>query len=99
MSHLKNTIGKINGVLMCTALILLKISMEGVHLKLVKDIPRTFKNSYFICGSLFDILISVRLHKILDNHKYGWGLHTKMEMKCATILVQRRKSLSTSSYQ
>ena len=99
MSHLKNTIGKINGVLMCTALILLKISMEGVHLKLVKDIPRTFQNSHFIYESLFVILRSVRLQKILGNHKYGWSFHTPLEMRCATTLIQRRIIQSTSSYQ
>ena len=33
MSHLKNTIGHRNGVLMCTILLLLKISTEGAHFK------------------------------------------------------------------
>ena len=76
-----------------------KISMEGVHLKLVKDIPRTLQNSYFICGSLFDISRSVRLQKILGNNQYGWGFHTPLEMKCDTTLRQRIKIQSTSPYQ
>ena len=64
MSHWNNTIGHRNGVLMCAIFLLLKFSMENVHLKLVKDIPRTFQNSDFISGSLFGILINLRLHKI-----------------------------------
>ena len=78
---------------MCTILLLLKISMEGVHLKLVKYIPRTLQNPYFICGSLFGILGSVRLHKILGNQKYGWGLHTPLEMKfCYYINTEEKNS-------
>ena len=97
MFQRKNTIGHINGVLMGTILLLLKISMEGVHLKLVKDIPRTFQNLDFIFEGLFGIFRSVRLQKILGNHKDGWGLCTPLNMKCATILEQRRKFQSTSS--
>ena len=86
MSHLNKTIGRINGVLMCTILLLLKISTEGAHMKLVKDLPRTFQNSDFICGSLFGILRSVRLQKILGNQKYGCGFFTPLEMKCSAAL-------------
>ena len=84
---------------MYTILLLLKSSMLGVHLKLVKDIPRLFQNSDFVCGGLFDILRSVRLHKIFCNHKDGWGLHTTLDMKCATTLRHRIKIQSTSSDQ
>ena len=84
---------------MCTILLLLKISMDGFHQKLVKDILRTFQNSDLICGSLFGILRSVRLQKILGNQKYGQGLHTKLEVKCDTTLIQMRKIQSTSIYQ
>ena len=66
-----HTIFHRNGVLMCTMLLLIKISMKGVHLKLVKEIPRKFQNSDFICGSLFGILISVRLQSIHGNQQYG----------------------------
>ena len=69
---------------MCTIMPLLKIAMEGVQLKLVKEMPRTFQNSDFIFGSLFGILRIVRLQNILDNQQYGWGLHTTLKTKCAT---------------
>ena len=58
-----------NVVLMCTIFLLLKILMEGVHLKLVKDILRTFQNLDFICGVLFGILRSIRLQKFLATRK------------------------------
>ena len=54
-------IGKRNGVVMCTILIILKISIGGVHLKVVKDLPRKFQNSDIICVSLFGTLRSARL--------------------------------------
>ena len=84
---------------MCKIQPLLKISIEGVHLKLVKDIPRTFQNSDFIYGSLFGILRSLRLQKIIVNQKDEWCLHTPLEIKCATILRQMRKIQSTSPDQ
>ena len=62
--------------------------MEGAYLKLVKDIPKTFQNSYFICGSLFGIFRSVRLQKIFSNHQDGWGLHTPLETN--VLLHQER---------
>ena len=40
-----------------------------------------------VSGSLFGILGSVRLHKILGNQKYGWGVHTPLEMIFATTLM------------
>ena len=42
-----------------------KIPMEGAHLKLVKDKPRTFQDLDFVFGSLIGILRIVRLYKIL----------------------------------
>ena len=83
-------------LMMCIILILLKSSMTGVHLKLVKEIPRNFQNSNFICWSLFGILIRVRLLKILGNQQDGWGLHTPLEMKCANTLRHKRKTQNTS---
>ena len=73
--------------------------MEGVHFKLVKDIPRTFQNSYFICGSLFGILRIVRLQKIIGNQKDGWGFHTLLEMKYANKIIQTRRIQSNSPDQ
>ena len=96
MPHWNNTVGHINFVLMCKIVLLLKISMEGFHLKLVKEIARTFKNPCFIFGILFGILRSVSLHKILFNQQYVWGFHTPLEMKCVTKLIQKRKRQSTS---
>ena len=69
MSHLNNMIGYRNGVLMRTILLILKISMECVHLKLVKDIPRKFQNPDFIYWILFGILRSVRIHKFPATRK------------------------------
>ena len=43
MSNWYNTIGHINGVLMCKIMLLLKISVIDVHLILVKYIPKTFQ--------------------------------------------------------
>ena len=65
--------------------------MEGAYLKLVKDIPKTFHNSDFICGRLFGILRSVRFQKSIGNQKDGWGFSTPLDMKCATTLRQRIK--------
>ena len=73
--------------------------MEGASLKLLKDIPKTFQNSDFICGSLFGILRSVRLQKSIGNQQYGWGFSTPLDMKCDTTLRQRKKFKSTSPYQ
>ena len=63
--------------------------MEGAYLKLVKDIHETFQNSDSICGSLFGILRSARLQKIIVNQKDRWGLINPLYMKCATKLIQR----------
>ena len=90
-------IGHINGVLVCTTLFLLKISMVGVNLKLVRYIARTFQNSDFIFGSPFGISISVRLHKILGDQQDRWLFHTPLEIKFANTLRQRRKIQITSS--
>ena len=83
---LKNNIGHINGVLMCATLIILKTSMLSLHLKLVKDIPKTFKNLDYICVRPFVISISARLQKILVNHQDVWGLHAPQKVKSATTL-------------
>ena len=80
ISHWNDTTDHINGVLMCTILPILKISIQGSYLKLVKDTPRKFQNSYFICGRLFGILRSVRFQKILGNQQYGWGFRTPLKM-------------------
>ena len=61
MFHQKNIIGHRNGVLMCIALPILKRSMVGAHLKLVKNTLKTFKNLDSIFGIPFGILRSVRL--------------------------------------
>ena len=71
--------------------------MEGAHLQLVKEIPGTCQNSDFICGSLFGILRSVRLQKILGNQQDVWGLCITLDMKRATTIRQRIKIQSTSS--
>ena len=84
---------------MCTQFLLLKISMVGVQLNLVKYIPMTFKNSDFILGRPFGISRSVRLQKIIGNQQYEWDLYTILEVKLATKLRQRRKIQSTSSYK
>ena len=60
---------------------------------------RTFQESDLIWGSLFDMLISVRLHKTIGNQQYRWGFYTPLEMKYDSTLRQRRKIQSTSSYQ
>ena len=73
--------------------------MEGAHLKLVKDIPKTFQNIYFICGSQFGIIRSLSLHKSISDQQDGWGLSTLLDMKYATTLRQRIKSQSTSPNQ
>ena len=80
MSHLKNTFGHRNGVLMCTILNIIKSSMEGAHLKLVKKIPGYFKIEISFLGAY------LRLQEILCNQNIGWVLHTPLEMKCATTL-------------
>ena len=64
--------------------------MEVFNLQLVKDIPGTFQNKYFICGILFGILSRARLQKIHGNQKYVLGLHTPLEMKCVTTPIQSR---------
>ena len=66
--------------------------MEVFNLQLVKDIPGTFQNKYFICGILFGILSRARLQKIHGNHKYVLGLHTPLEMKCDTTLRHTNKA-------
>ena len=73
--------------------------MEGYHLRLVKEIPRAFKNSDFICERLFGVLRSLMLQKILGNQKDGWGLCTPLKMKCATTLRQRIEIQIISSDQ
>ena len=72
----KNTIGHRNGVLMWKVLLLLKISMEGVWLKLVNDILRTLQNSDFIsgCQGFYGALHVLKYQ--IDNLK--WNLNFEM---------------------
>ena len=41
---------------------------------------RTFQESDLIWGSLFDMLISVRLHKTIGNQKYRWEFYTHLHL-------------------
>ena len=91
-------IGYKNGVLTCTTLLLLKTSVVGVHLKLVKDIPKTSQNSDSICGSLFGISRSVRLHESLETSNiYGvCTLHRRSNVLLHRGRVGKPKNLITS---